>query len=140
MDERIRIDSPLIAICPDAVDHHWFGRPGGWRHVSAERRWLVHEPISVVLERHVGRESRQGEVTVALEPGTRLRYDISDFYEMLDFNSVLVTYFFRVESGVYAGECVRMLDQEMDVRAPDTAVTPARFRPSPGDHREAGFQ
>jgi uncharacterized protein YndB with AHSA1/START domain len=138
--KRIPIDHPMAAICPNAPAHDWWGRPGGWRHASVARLWVVETPERFTLERHVGKEAYADRVMVDLDPGTRLRYDISDFYEDPNFGSPWVTYFFRVESGLHAGRCVRTVDTDMPVRAPDTEVTPARIGLRPAGIAEQDHQ
>ena len=132
--QRIWFDDPTAAICPNAANHRWFGLPAGWRHASAPRLWMVETPARFTLERHVGRESWPDRVTVELDPGTRLRYDVADFYDPPGYG-VLVTYFLRVESGQHAGQCVRTVDTDMPERAADSEVTPARLglRPVGGE-------
>ena len=124
---RIGIDSPGADVCPNVLSHPWGHlHPTGWRHASVGRSWVVQEPMSVVLIRHGDPSTLDGtDATVLLEPGTRLRYDVTEFLDSLEFGAIAL-YHFRVESGAHAGRCFRMSELLL-ASVDDSEVSPARL-------------
>ena len=91
------------------------------------------------MEHHVGSEALGDKVTVVLEPGTQLLYDISVLDDEREFGC-FVLHFFRVQSGQYAGECVRALDVDTPWGSESRDVTPARLGLRPVDSKQRDRQ